>query len=710
MDLAHPLDGLDDHPWPAFSHAYGSAEDVPGLLRALSGPDQDAADEALSELYGSVLHQGTVYAASAEAAPFLARIAAAGHRTADVLVLLGGLAESDDEHGVPTGTVRAAVAEQLPLLLPSLAAAEPDVRRAAAWAVSHTRAAGIALPALRSRWAEESVPAVRAEVLSALARLDPQAGSAVAATALEPSQPAEVRMAALFAGLDAGAPWTRAMHTAMLSLLPADALCSDLDQERGEPLSAVVKALLSRGDGPAREAAFALVEAALRSDRADVRTEGLWAADCACMLSRSAPARLIRSLCEAAVEEESVISVASLLGQVGSVAAPAADVLAPLARRNPNQVDDHADRALAALVLVAPVKAVPFLAAGLGRRPRALDAAAGTRTPADFVLPYDDGLLDAVRDRLSRPESLCGNEPWHLMTLLRNWGADAAPALPELCAALPHFPLAARTVAAIAADCEPGELGAAVTTLRAAAEQGSLPAAQALYDLIGEPAPLLSCLEEGLRGGARELRDAALATGALGAQGVPLIPALRAALSGSSGDTTPALDADTALAEALWRVTGEADEVIAVLDSVFTRAGQNAWSRWSVVRAARAAALLGSAGRSLVPRLTAALDHPAQAPAAVLALLAVADPASLDRAALTEAALRSAESDADALGACDALEALGTTGMTDDHLRRLTALAHGDARVIRSGVQTSIIHEDEALRIRLQALTPEPEH
>ncbi|MFG2813067.1 hypothetical protein [Streptomyces sp. NPDC048410] len=710
MDLAHPLDGLDDHPWPASSHAYGSAEDVPGLLRALSGPDQDAADEALSELYSSVLHQGTVYAASADAAPFLARIAAAGHRTADVMVLLGGLAESEDEYGVPTGTVRAAVAEQLPLLLPSLTAAEPDVRRAAAWAVSHTRAAGIALPALRTRWAEESVPAVRAEVLSALARLDPQAGSAVAATALEPSQPAEVRLAALFAGLDAGAPWTRAMHTEMLSLLPADALRSDLDHERGEPLSAVVKALLIRGDGPEREAAFALVEAALRSDRADVRTEGLWAADCACMLSRSAPARLIRSLCEAAVDEASVISMASLLGQLGSVAAPAADILVPLARRNPNQVDDHADRALAALALVAPVKAVPFLAAGLGRRPWALDAAAGTRAPADFALPYDDGLLDAVRDRLSRPESLSGNEPWQLITLLRGWGADAAPALPELCAALPRFPFAAGTIATIAADCAPEERGQAATSLRTAADQGSLPAAQTLYDLIGEPAPLLRCLEEALRGGARELRDAALATGALGPQGAPLVPALRAALSGPSDDTTPALDADTALAEALWRVTGEADEVIAVLDSVFTRAGHNAWSRWSVVRAARAAALLGPAGRPLVPRLTAALDHPTQAPAAVLALLAVADPASLDRAALIETTLRSAEWDTGALRACDALEALGTTGMTDDQLRRLATLAHGDTRVIRSGVQTAIIYEDEAFQSRLQALTPAPEH
>ncbi|MGW7178351.1 hypothetical protein [Streptomyces xanthophaeus] len=222
MDLVHPLDGLDARPWYSLSHAYGSAADIPDLLRALAGADVDAADEALSELYGSVLHQGTVYAASAEAVPFLAGIAAAGHRTADVLALLGGMAESEDEYGVAPGAVRAAVTDRLPLLLPLLASPEPEIRRTAAWAVSHTRATAIALPALRARWDEEAEPAARAEVLAGIARLDPQAGAAAAAAVLDPSQPAEVRMAAVFASLDADAPWTEPMHTTMLSLLPAD--------------------------------------------------------------------------------------------------------------------------------------------------------------------------------------------------------------------------------------------------------------------------------------------------------------------------------------------------------------------------------------------------------------------------------------------------------------------------------------------------------
>ncbi|WP_031155652.1 hypothetical protein [Streptomyces xanthophaeus] len=706
MDLAHPLDGLDARPWSSLSHAYGSAEDVPDLLRALSGADVAAADEALSELYGSVLHQGTVYAASAEAVPFLAGIAAAGHRTADVLALLGGMAESEDEYGVAPGAVRAAVADRLPLLLPLLASPEPEIRRTAAWAVSHTRATAIALPALLARWDEEPEPAARAEVLAGIARLDPQGGAAAAAPVLDPSQPAEVRMAAVFASLDAGAPWTEPMHTTMRSLLPADPLRSALDVERGEPLAAVVDALLGRGRRMERKAAFALVDAALHDGRAEVRAEGLWAADRACMLSRSAPRRLVWNLRAAAVDEESVVAMSSLLGRLGSVAAPAADILAPLAGRNPDHDDDHADRALAALVLVAPAQSAPLLAAGLGRRPRALEAAAGLRSTEDSAFPYSGDLLDAVRDRLARPEALSGNEPWQLTNLLAGWGAEAAPALPELCTALPHFPgQAARAIASVAADCAPADRARAVTSLRAvAAELRVLPAAKALHDLDGDITPLLHCLEQDLRRGNSPLREAARIAGGLGPRAAALAPALREALTGTDGDTTAALDTDTALAEALWRVTGDTDGAVAVLDSVFSRAEQNPWSRWSVVRAARTTALLGAAGRPLAARLEAALNDPAQAPAAVLALTAVGEPATLDRTALAEAALRSAEQDADPEGACDALKALSPTALTSDHARRLAALADGDARVVRSGVEDRVIRQDEALRSRARVL------
>ncbi|MEU1163937.1 hypothetical protein ABZ372_26215 [Streptomyces sp. NPDC005921] len=139
----------------------------------------------------------------------------------------------------------------------------------------------------------------------------------------------------------------------------------------------------------------------------------------------------------------------------------------------------------------------------------------------------------------------------------------------------------------------------AVSFLRERAGQGVVPAAKALYDLAGEIAPLPRCLEQELQGGGGQLRDAARTVGALGLRGVALAPVLREALSSPEDETTPALDKDTEVAEAPWCVTAEADEAVAVLDSVFCRAGRNPWPRWSVVRASRTATLFGFAGRPL---------------------------------------------------------------------------------------------------------------
>ncbi|MET9959492.1 HEAT repeat domain-containing protein [Streptomyces sp. NPDC006326] len=707
MALARALDGLDGRPWSRLSHAYGSAEDLPDLLRALAGADEAAADEALSELYGSVLHQGTVYSATAEVIPFLARIAAAGHRKVDVLALLGGMAESDDEYGVPPGTVRAAAAEQLPQLLPLLDDPHPAVRQAAGWALSHTRTAEAVLPALRARWGQESDALVRAEVLAGISRLYRSLGAAIATSVLDPAEPAQVRLAAVLACLDADVPWTGIHTRTMLSLLPADPLVADrFDPERNEPLAAVTETLLGRGGDADREAVFALVDSALRDDRTEVRSEGLWAAERACMLSRSAPERLLPALVATAVDEEAVVSVASLLGHLGTVAAQAAPVLAPLAGRNPGQEDDYADRALAALVLIAPEEAAPLLARALERRPRALDAAAGFRAPADAAFPYDDDLLDAVRHRLSHPEALHGNEPWQLTALVMGWGGRAAAALPQLYAALPHHPdQTARAITAIAADCGTDERREAARELRAAAENGSLPAAKALYDLTGEEQHLLRCLAQTLEGPLHQRTQAAAIAATLGAQAVNLIPVLRAALTEPDGDTTtPALDADTALAAALWHITQDADTVAPILDSVFARAAQNPWSQWSVARAAQATALLGPAGRSLTSHLESAFTHPVAVPAAATALVAVAGTGTLDRTSLATAVLDAAEEEADPMGACDALGALGPAALSAAQVQRLAVLAEGDARVIRSGLETQIISRDEAFRTRARAL------
>lgn len=58
-------------------HTYGSAEDVPGLLRRCGGPDPDDADDASSELLNLLFHQGGWVCSAAPAAlPFVLRLAA----------------------------------------------------------------------------------------------------------------------------------------------------------------------------------------------------------------------------------------------------------------------------------------------------------------------------------------------------------------------------------------------------------------------------------------------------------------------------------------------------------------------------------------------------------------------------------------------------------------------------------------------------------
>lgn len=703
MELAHPLDGLDAHPWAHAAHAYGSAEDLPDVLRALTGDDQEAADEAISELYGSVIHQGTVYAASAEAAPFLARVAAAGYMTADVLRLLGDLAESDDEYGVEPGTVRRAVAAQLPLLIPLLGDADPEVRRAAVWAVGHTRAEAIALPEVRGRWDTEREPLVRAELLDAIARLDVKAATALAREHLDAEHPAPLRLTAVLVCLDAGVAWGPEHHDGVLSLLPASSLGAErLDTDRAEPLHFVVEALLRRATEADTTAAIDLLDAALRDGRTEVQSEAVWAAESAVTLSRSAADRLLPAVLALLGSAGTAVGALRLLTPLGPRAVAAAPALTALAA-HPSSApgDDLADRALAALVLVAPEEAAPLLARDLTRRPWALDAAAGLRAPEDTPFPFHPELLDAVRARLAEGE-LPGNEPWQLTRLLRQWGGKAAPALPELYAVLDRYPLTVGpAVAAVAADCPPDERLRAANALRPAAEDGPLAAARAHHDLTGDTGVLLARIGRALASGADDVRHAATVAGELGPEAAPLADALRAALSDADARcVTPVLDADVATADALWRITRDARVVVPVLDSVFARAGDEPWFRWTSIRAARVSALLGPAGRPLVPRLEALLADPEKVPSAVLALVAVSAEDSLDRPRLAGLVLTSAEGGADALEACDALAALGPDASTDDHLRRLTDLAERDLRVVRAGIDGEVVRKDELLRAR----------
>ncbi|MGW0567521.1 HEAT repeat domain-containing protein [Streptomyces tauricus] len=134
------LAGLDGVDWAGLSHAYGSAEDVPGQIRALYGDDEAAREKAFDGLFNNIFHQGSRYQASPVAVPFLARIAVAGPPTAreNTMWLLTRLAvDWYDEYRLTTGidTVawRAAASEGSPqkmlLWYDEQLAAETDERQ-----------------------------------------------------------------------------------------------------------------------------------------------------------------------------------------------------------------------------------------------------------------------------------------------------------------------------------------------------------------------------------------------------------------------------------------------------------------------------------------------------------------------------------------------------------------------------------------------------
>ncbi len=113
MRVPTDLDSID---WASLTHAYGSAEDVPGLLSALRSDDAKVRSEARYELNGNIVHQGTRYEASAYAVPFLLELAA--DRTTpdrhEIISLLTGLATGyghDVTTGFPIATTRDAVAQ-----------------------------------------------------------------------------------------------------------------------------------------------------------------------------------------------------------------------------------------------------------------------------------------------------------------------------------------------------------------------------------------------------------------------------------------------------------------------------------------------------------------------------------------------------------------------------------------------------------------------
>ncbi|MDE1682605.1 HEAT repeat domain-containing protein [Streptomyces neyagawaensis] len=160
--------------WAGLKHNYGTAEDVPELLRRCAGSDPDDAEDAAFDLLNHLYHQGGwVCPAATAALPFVLRLAAAPQVTPrrTLLELVGRLAADAgmvearflDPHWSATWE------RHLPDVLALLADPQPEIRRAAADVIGACADPGDdALPALLSRWHAESDPVTRLDLVLAL--------------------------------------------------------------------------------------------------------------------------------------------------------------------------------------------------------------------------------------------------------------------------------------------------------------------------------------------------------------------------------------------------------------------------------------------------------------------------------------------------------------------------------------------------------------
>ncbi|WP_418958847.1 hypothetical protein [Streptomyces tritici] len=590
-----------DADWRALEHAYGSAEDVPGLLHAMESADADAREEAMEELVSSLCHQGSIYTASAAALPHLARLAlhGPGHRR-ELLWLVGGIADGAGSRA-ERAAVRRAMAETLPSLLPLVADDAPAVRQAMVWLIAAAGDVALPLmPLLRARLDEEKDAEVRADVVTALGLLDLDDTARTArATALlhETEEPAAVRLAAV----------TDLLRTAPLPL-PPDLVRRAVAVHREHP----VVQHGAQWPEPYRTLADRLLDDPDAALLAVTESGGV-------LPSAGELVERWRD-CERAVLPWLVAELAYPhqlhgLARLGETF--------PGGEEQPWLVPHLAatDPALRTAAVVAAVRfRVPGALAHVLRLLDELPSEQGTelavRAAAEVYGPAAEPLAARVADLVA--DDVPAATAW--AGVLDGFPQHAARCLPTL------VRLAPKSEEACAVLAGAHEAPEVIPALRAAAEAGGEAAAFAYLHATGEPRPALARVRAALR---TDRAAAALpSAGRLGPAGAELLP-----------DVEPHLKAVTrerraAAAAAVWRITGRTDDTAPLLADVVVHGTGPAGPRLDALRALTEMALLPDAARPTVD----ALAHGRRRMASALPLLD--DGARHPDSVLREAAVR----------------------------------------------------------------------
>jgi HEAT repeat protein len=169
------LSGLSQVDWANLEHSYGSASDVPALLRALCSPDADERDFAIHELFLKIRHQGDVLTASVTAVPFLFRLLDSPDTQdkAGIAELLAAIGHRRGRISTVDFQAWNAVGTRLPLLFPYIQDPNLAVREGVAQVLGdYPDQAKACLPVLRHAAKTESDAEVRQALQESIRKLD----------------------------------------------------------------------------------------------------------------------------------------------------------------------------------------------------------------------------------------------------------------------------------------------------------------------------------------------------------------------------------------------------------------------------------------------------------------------------------------------------------------------------------------------------------
>ncbi|MGW6407110.1 HEAT repeat domain-containing protein [Streptomyces vinaceus] len=626
--MSDALAGIDDIDWAELKHAYGTAEDVPGMLRDLYRSEKaaDAAEDLLVHVY----HQGgAVCSAAPVALPYV--LGAAADPAIDpavrreLLELVGSLAYTANTADPRFVTDAWPAAWDLAVsdLLPLLHDPAPTSRIAAADALAEARhRADEVIAALRARWVVEPDQEARAQLIDGVGWLvphaDPQCEDSLdwLRQLMQGAEPA-ARLVAVRAlrralpGQDDSA-YARTVSEVLFGSEPAT-----WEPGGGVSKSTVVWAIgLLGGDRVIRADA---IRRLLTHAHPFVRGGALQAAADMLGRRRSAVTELLPAVARllSDADPDNRLFAARVLGMCGHAARPWADALAAMATDEAEPYLAAQSHAIWALSRLGDARCVPPLvrrlsgerlgfsyhsvhAEGWGTYELSLtEVGAGLGAHADVLLPPLRARLTAART-LDARRALC--------QLLESWGAAAALAIPDL-------------IDLLDTDAAVWALDALAAIGPAAAEAVPQERLRGLLDAPPEGQPFAPrCLAlaygrlTGDRQPALELQlpqlgepygqgNTATLLGELGPAGAPYVARLRELLPVHEEGWLP-----LRAAEALWKITGRADEIVPVLVRAIAPFAERGGAYRAITETVKLLAEIGAPAAPAEPVLRAFLE------------------------------------------------------------------------------------------------------